>query len=138
MLKFKPTIAVLASLLILAGSASAAQAAESSQVTQFQPATVVAFSFPTIGSVRYGDSGYAKSFIGGNILLGFSYRSYTGVGLRPGRFNFYWGAGTIILLIPYWELGFTYAIEIAQGEQLLNIDIGLLYIIPYIGIGLLF
>lgn len=102
-----------------------------------QPGTVVGLGFPTVGQVNYGDSGYAQSFTGGNLLLGYSSRNYTD-GLRSGQFNFYWGWGTFALILPYFEAGYTYATPIADGTQLLTVDIGVIYIVPRISVSVVF
>ncbi len=130
------SIVGIAMLLSIPGEAFAQ--GTTTQTPVVKPSMVIGFSLPSFGGARYGSQGYIKSMFGGNILLGISYRSYTGIGLRPGRFNFYWGIGTLLLLLPYWEFGFTYPLSLANGEQLLNLDIGVLYILPYLGISLVF
>jgi len=127
-------VACVAAVLVLAvGTAALGEKAPSGK-----PSTVIGFGFPTFGTLNY-ESGYIKSETGFNIGLGYSARYFTADGgLQPGRFNFYWGWGTIILLLPYVEFGWTYPFELANGEQLLNLTIGFLYIIPHLELSICF
>jgi len=69
-----------------------------------------------------------------NLGLGYSMRHYTSSdGMRPGRLNFYWGWGTLVLILPYVEFGVSYPIALG-GESQFVVDLGALYIIPYIGL----
>lgn len=89
---------------------------------------------PLVGLAQLTSTGNVNKIQGVNILLGFSYREYIGPdGMEPGRFNFYWGFGTIALIIPYWELGLSYSL----GKNLF-FDLGLFYIIPWINVALNF
>jgi len=103
-----------------------------------KPHTIFGFSLPTIGGASYNEVGNIKSMFGLNIGLGISYRQYFGTGLQPNQFNGFWGVGTFILIIPYWEFGVTYPIPLAGGRQLLDIDLEIIYIIPSIGISIIF
>lgn len=101
------------------------------------PKMVIGFSLPTIGFVNYDKSGNISSVTGFNIALGFSAR-YFFDGLQPNRFNGYWGWGTLVLLLPYLEIGTAYAFPVGGGDQYFVLDIGLLYIVPYIGLSIYF
>ena len=101
--------------------------------------TVFGLSFPCWGRIHYDARGNLKKITGLNLGLGYSVRHYTPVsGLRPKRFNTYWGWGTIALVIPYVEVGVSYPIEIAGGPTYLVLDLGLFYILPWIGISIYF
>lgn len=96
------------------------------------------FGFPTFGKLHY-EAGYLTRMSGFNLGLGYSARYYTAAkGFQPDRFNFYWGWGTVLLILPYVEFGWTYAFEIARGEQFLNLTIGFLYIIPHLELSICF
>lgn len=98
-----------------------------------RPAHMLGFSAPTYGTVHYDDQGSLKSVTGFNIGLGYSARYFTSNGgLEPNRFNGYWGWGTVLLILPYFEFGVSYPFEIAGGSQYFVIDLGLVYIVPYI------
>ena len=98
-----------------------------------RPGHMLGFSAPTFGTVHYDVQGNLKSVTGFNIGLGYSARYFTSSdGLKPNRFNGYWGWGTVLLIVPYLEFGVSYPFEIAGGSQYFVIDLGLLYIIPYI------
>ena len=98
-----------------------------------RPTSMVGFSLPTFGTIHYDDEGNLKSVTGFNIGLGFSARHFLPAdGLRANRFNAFWGWGTFLLIIPYVEFGVSYPFEIAQGTQYFVIDLGLLYITPFI------
>ena len=92
---------------------------------------VLGLGFPTIGSIRYDDEGNLDRVSGFNLGLGWSFRYFTGDPWEPEAFNSYWGWGTIALIIPYVEFGFSYPIPISEGDRFLVIDFGLLYLIPY-------
>jgi len=98
-----------------------------------EPNRLLGVSFPSLGSVRYNDEGQIHRTSGLNLALGFSTRYYTGDGgLQPNQFNPYWGWGTLVLVVPYIEFGLSYPFELGDGDQFAVIDIGLIYIIPYI------
>lgn len=98
------------------------------------PGMEIGLSLPTIGWYSHNDEGLAKNVSGVNIGLGFSWRAFPD-GLKAGQFNFYWGWGTVILIIPYLEAGFRYPVALNdEASNLFNIDIGLFYIAPYISI----
>lgn len=104
-----------------------------------RPGHMLGFSAPTFGTVHYNDRGALKSITGFNIGLGYSARYFTSDdGLRPNRFNGYWGWGTVLLILPYFEFGVSYPFEIAGGSQYFVIDLGLLYIVPYIQFSIYF
>ena len=103
------------------------------------PEHVLGFSLPTYGAVNYDDAGNLRNLTGFNIGLGYSARYFTSEdGLKPNRFNGYWGWGTILLIVPYLEFGVSYPFEIASGSQYFVIDLGLLYIFPYIQLSVYF
>ena len=102
------------------------------------PHTVIGFSLPTIGVVHYNDAGQITSVTGFNIALGYSARYfYAKDGLQSNRFNGYWGWGTVILILPYIEFGTAYPIPVGEGDQYV-FDLGLIYIVPYIGVSVYF
>lgn len=131
--------AVAVALLVLGfvigwGWAGSAQQAEQVATPQHQ----LGFTFPTFGWVHLNDAGQIDHVNGFNFALGLSYRKYPN-GLEPGKFNFYWGWGTLVLILPYFEGGLSYAIALGQdGSQLLNVDLGVFYIVPYVGVSVLF
>ncbi len=101
--------------------------------------TVGLGSLPTIGWTHFDDGGNLVRVTGLNLALGYSARYYTpDDGLRPDRFNNYWGWGTFALIIPYLEFGWLYAIPMGEGPQLFTIDLGFIYIFPRIGLGFYF
>jgi len=103
------------------------------------PHTVIGFSLPTIGVVHYNEAEQITSVTGFNIGLGYSARYfYAEDGLQPNRFNGYWGWGTIALILPYIEFGTAYPIPVGRGDQYIVFDLGLIYIIPYIGVSVYF
>lgn len=99
------------------------------------PRIIVGLSLPTIGTVEYDTSGRIVATRGLNFLLGVSYRRYFR-SLHSGL-NFFWGSGTIILIIPYWEFGLDYAIPLGY-KQFMSIDLYFLYVIPLLGITFVF
>ena len=101
------------------------------------PKTMIGFSLPTVGFVNYDESGNITSVTGLNLALGFSARYFFN-GLQPNRFNGYWGWGTLVLILPYFEIGTAYAFPVGGGDQYIVLDIGLLYIVPYIGLSVYF
>jgi len=104
-----------------------------------QPNTILGFSLPTFGSVHYDDAGNLRSVTGFNLGLGYSARHFRAEdGLQPNRFNGYWGWGTILLLLPYFEFGVSYPFEIAGGTQYVVLDLGFVYIIPTVGLSIYF
>jgi hypothetical protein len=104
-----------------------------------RPATTIGFGFPTFGKLGYDDSGNVEKMTGFNLGLGYSARYFTADdGMQPGRFNFYWGWGTVILLLPYVEFGWTYPFPLDDGKQYLNLTIGFLYIVPHIELSICF
>lgn len=73
------------------------------------PSIMFGLDLPTFGRPQYDEDGALRSVLGLNLGLGISYRSYIAEdGLKPNRFNFYWGTGTIVLFLPYFEVGATY------------------------------
>ena len=127
--------AALTALLALALTA-AWGAAAAAQPTG--PQHQLGFSFPTFGWVHLNEAGQVEYVNGFNFALGISHRTYPN-GLAPGKFNFYWGWGTLVVIVPYFEGGVTYPISLGEaGEQLLNLDLGVLYIVPYLGISAMF
>jgi len=103
-----------------------------------KPETQLGFGFPTFGRLHY-ESGYVTKVTGFNLGLGYSARYFTDdEGLQTDQFNFYWGWGTVLLILPYVEFGWTYAFEIADGEQLLLLPIGFFYIVPHFELAICF
>jgi hypothetical protein len=103
-----------------------------------QPEHVFGFGIPAFGTLHYDEANELTDVSGFNLALGFSTRHFTvNGGLRPGRFNSYTGWGTLLLIIPYIEIGTCYPVPVGGGDQYLVIDFGLLYyFIPRIGISL--
>ncbi|MCK4391627.1 hypothetical protein KAX17_01815 [Candidatus Bipolaricaulota bacterium] len=125
----------LTGTLVIACIASSVFGASASD----RPETILGFSLPTFGSVHYDDEGNLKSVTGFNLGLGYSTRYYRAEnGLQPNRFNGYWGWGTILLLLPYFEFGVSYPFEIAGGTQYVVLDLGFIYIVPAIGLSIYF
>lgn len=119
------TVMIVAVLILGATTALANQVAH--------PEHMLGFSLPTYGTVHYDDAGNLRSLTGFNIGLGYSARYFTSEdGLKPNRFNGYWGWGTILFIVPYLEFGVSYPFEIANGTQYFVIDLGVLYLAPYI------
>ena len=103
------------------------------------PEHVVSLGFPTYGNINYDDAGNLRNLTGFNIALGYSARYFMSEdGLKPNRFNTYWGWGTVLLIVPYLEFGVSYPFELANGDQYVIISLGLLYIAPYIQFALYF
>lgn len=99
-----------------------------------KPGMQIGLAFPTVGWHAFNDEGEIKNVSGINIGLGYSWKTFPD-GLTPGEFNFFWGWGTIVLIVPYLEVGVRYPIEMNDdATNLLNIDFGLFYLAPYIGI----
>ena len=103
------------------------------------PEHVISLGFPTYGNINYDDAGNLRSLTGFNIALGYSARYFTSEdGLKPNRFNGYWGWGTIFFIVPYLEFGVSYPFELANGDQYGVISLGLFYIVPHIQFALYF
>lgn len=101
--------------------------------------TVGLGSLPSVGWTHFDDAGNLVRVTGFNLALGYSARYFTGAGgLQPDSFNFYWGWGTVILLLPYVEFGWLYTIPMGERSQYFVIDLGFVYIIPRIGLGIYF
>lgn len=96
---------------------------------------VIGLSLPTVGTVQRNHSHQIVALSGINLLLGYSYRRYIGR-LHPG-INFFWGGGTFVFIVPYWEFGLTYAIPIGYQEYL-NFDLDFIYIYPILGFSAVF
>ncbi|MEM1684296.1 MAG: hypothetical protein QW650_08020 [Thermofilum sp.] len=74
------------------------------------PTMVIGLDFPTLGWVRYDKDGAIRGTWGFNLGLGISSRTYTAKdGLQLEKLNFFWGWGTLAILVPYLEIGATYA-----------------------------
>jgi len=103
-----------------------------------QPEHVFGFGIPAFGTLHYDEANQLADVSGFNLALGFSTRHFSANGgLQPGRFNSYTGSGTLLLIIPYIEIGTCYPAPVGGGDQYLVIDFGLLYyFIPRIGISL--
>lgn len=92
--------------------------------SQTQPSWLMGFDLPTIGWVRYDKDGAIRGTWGINLGLGVSSRTFTAKdGLQPERLNFFWGWGTVGLIIPYLELGVTYPLPI-DTDKLFCISAG--------------
>lgn len=94
--------------------------------TQTNVDHVIGAGLIAFGWVQY-DDGILRSITGVNWTLGFSRRHFTAEdGLRPDRFNFYWGWGTMFLLLPYLEVGVTYLFPVANGIEYIGLNMGVL------------
>jgi hypothetical protein len=93
---------------------------------------VLGLGFPTIGRIHYDDDGALAKLTGFNLGLGYSVRYFSTDPWKPEELNFFWGWGTIALIVPYIEFGFSYPIPISDGDRFLVIDFGLLYLVPYV------
>ena len=103
-----------------------------------KPTTQIGLGFIAYASTHFDDEGVFKSVSGINWALGYSKRNYFS-GLTAGQFNPYWGWGSIVLLIPYVELGTTYAIGLNDDKtNLLNFNMGIIYVIPYVTMSVMF
>jgi len=102
------------------------------------PQYQVGFSFPAFGWVTLRDDGRVDRVSGFNVALGLSYRKYP-QGLTPGRFNFFWGYGTLAVVLPYIEAGGTFPFALNEaGTQTVNVDVGVVYVVPYVGVNVMF
>ena len=94
--------------------------------TQTNADNTIGVGLIAFGWVHY-DDGILRTITGVNWALGFSTRHFTAEdGLRPDRFNFYWGWGTMLLLLPYLEAGVTYLFPVANGIEYIAFDIGVI------------
>jgi|GEM_PF-3034160 hypothetical protein len=93
---------------------------------------------PRFGFIYYNRAGRISKIAGFNLALGYSERRFFGDGLQPERFNGYWGFGTVLLIIPYIELGVAYPIPISEGAQYIVINAGVIYIVPQVGVSVYF
>jgi len=98
---------------------------------------VLGVGLPSIGRVHYGEDGLINRMTGFNIALGYSVRYYND-GLLPDEFNWFWGWGTVALLLPYVEFGVTYPLVVGEKGNLLLLDLGFIYIAPKIGISVIY
>lgn len=136
----KKTVIILVASVVALSMAPAAFA-QTDYSRQFYPETdmVVGFSFPTIGSTQYNQYGRIDSLTGINAGLGYSWRNYFGDGVEMREWNGYLGAGTVAILVPYFEFGTTYTEPLGkQNDAVLAIDLGALYLLPYLSISLWF
>ncbi len=99
-----------------------------------EPDMEIGLSLPTIGWHSFNDEGLIQTASGINFGLGFSWKTFPG-GLKPDQFNFFWGWGTVVIILPYLEAGFRYPVSMNDdGTSMLNVDIGVIYFVPYIGV----
>lgn len=131
------SIVLLAFLLCFPITAQAGQA-QQKEVEYPDLNNTVGFALPTYGWIHYNQAGRIKSLTGFNAGLGYSWRGYFGKGVKLNQFNGYWGWGTVVLIVPYLELGTTYALPIGEANQILAIDVGLIYIFPNLGFSIWF
>jgi hypothetical protein len=99
---------------------------------------VIGLAFPTFGWIDYNDDGALAKVSGINLGLGYSVRYFSTDPWIPEELNFYWGWGTVALIVPYIEFGFSYPIPISDGDRYLVIDLGLLYLVPYVQFSMYF
>jgi len=95
-----------------------------------KPSWMIGLDLPTIGWPRYDENGALKRVWGLNLGLGLSFRYFTAEdGLQPGRFNFYWGWGTIFLFLPtYFEVGAMYPF-VMDTDKLFCFSVGIVGIL---------
>ena len=103
-----------------------------------KPSWMIGLDLPTIGWPAYDKDGTLKGVWGLNFALGFSFRNFTAEdGLQPGRFNFYWGWGTVLLFLPtYLEVGALYPF-VMDTDKLFCFSVGIMGIfiilpVPYV------
>lgn len=106
-------------LALVVGITAAGFAEEMPKLTM-----VIGLDFPTIGWVRYDQEGFIRGAWGFNFGLGVSSRNYTAKeGLQPEKLNFFWGWGTIAVIVPYIEFGITYPL-LVNADKLFCLSAG--------------
>lgn len=75
-----------------------------------KPSGMIGLDLLTVGWPAYDKDGTLKGGWGLNVGLSFSFRNFTAKDeLQPGRFNFDWGWGKVVLFAPiYLEVGALY------------------------------
>ncbi|PRX31813.1 hypothetical protein BX659_105144 [Orenia metallireducens] len=69
---------------------------------------MIGLDLPHVGWAKRNEEELITVYKGFNLALGYSQKNYFELGLRVGQFNPYWGWGTILLIIPYVEVGRDY------------------------------
>jgi len=77
---------------------------------------------------NYNKEGGLIGYVGINVGLGVSFRTFLGKLTQTNNFSTYWGWGTVLFFLPYIEFGFIYQ------TGWLAIDAGLWWIYPRVGL----
>ncbi|MEM2002836.1 MAG: trypsin-like peptidase domain-containing protein [Candidatus Methanomethylicaceae archaeon] len=88
------------------------------------------------GWLARDDEGRIVRESGFNIGFGVSFRYYGNQGLQPGRPNWYWGWGTVLLVFPYLEVGLSWKLNPEEGGFVFHL--GLWYFYPYLELSIQF
>lgn len=72
--------------------------------------TMIGLDFPSYGKAKINDQNQVVGYEGFNLGLGYSAKNYFDP-LKKEEFNPYWGWGTVILIIPYGEIGGDYVFK---------------------------
>ena len=103
-----------------------------------KPSWMIGLDLPTIGWPGYDENGALRRVWGLNPGFGLSFRFFTAEdGLQPGRFNFYWGWGTTVLVLPtYVEVGAMYPFAI-DTDKLFCLSVGIVGIFLFLPVPLI-
>jgi len=69
---------------------------------------MIGFDMPSYGWAQHNEQGQITGYKGFNFGLGYSEKIYFEPGLKEGEWNNYWGWGTVLVLVPYGEVGTEY------------------------------
>lgn len=120
---------------VVVSSAAIALGQTRADGTPFESA--LGLSLPSFGRVHYNEEGVISKLTGFNLGFGYSMRYYSR-GFEVEEFNLYWGWGSVLLLIPYVEFGLSYPLVVGEKGNLLVLDLGVIYIVPRLGISFLY
>jgi len=81
-----------------------------------------------LSSTNYNKEGELAGCVGINIGLGISFRTFLTSIMQADYFSVYWGWGTVLLILPYVEIGVIY-----QTDRV-AIDVGTWWIYPRVGL----
>ncbi|HHU93338.1 MAG TPA: hypothetical protein GXZ20_09435 [Halanaerobiaceae bacterium] len=87
----------------------------------------VGLDLPNVGWAYHDEEGNLKGFRGINLGLGYSQKTYFEPGLKEGKFNNFWGWGTVALIIPYGEIGTEYPFALQENGSFWTVG-GALYV----------
>ncbi len=76
----------------------------------------------------YNKKGELTGYIGINVGLGVSFRTFLANAMQANYFSVYWGWGTVLLILPYVEFGVIY------HTDWVAIDVGTWWIYPRVGL----